>query len=182
MFFTPLMSLPDSKNISNVLTSITCLTLRISHKTFSSITFHHKRKFFYLTNTAVCYPTIRTPSSHTALLPLTTSVKVTRVLWVQRPDTIPTKIIYRPPPIKDISHKQQILLLWSSQGLQPHQEICQPKQNPLQLQGSLMHNPAVCCMCRNGFKDQCHKAGPSGSLLKNHEIFIPQCQLTPKLI
>ena len=43
------------------------------------------------------------------------------------------------------------------------------------------HNPAVCCMCRNGFKDQHHKSGPSGSLLKNYEIFIPQCQLTPKL-
>jgi hypothetical protein len=103
MFFTPFMSLPESKNISNVLTSLhlpqLCLTLRISHKTFSSITFHPKRKFSYLTNTAVCYTTFQAAILPHSLLPLTTSAKVTRVLWVQRPDTLPTKIIYRPPSI-----------------------------------------------------------------------------------
>jgi hypothetical protein len=77
-------------------TSITCLTPWISHKTFSSTTFHLTRKFSYLTKTAVCSPTILATTLPHSLLPLNHLSQCDQGPWVQTPDTLPTKIICHP--------------------------------------------------------------------------------------
>jgi len=88
------------------------------------------------------------------------------------------------PPSCHTGHQSQaaniVTMIKSRTSATPRNLLAQTK--PITITRFSNHNPAVCCMCRNGFKDQYHKPGPSGSLLKNHEIFIPQCQLTPKLI